>query len=55
MTSPDPQLALLAEIRDLLVEIRDQGKPRSIGVMPSAMPVVRPAKPDRQDRHDTIG
>lgn len=54
MTSPDPQLALLTEIRDLLVEIRDQGKPRSIAV-PTAMPAVRPAKPDRQDRRDTIG
>lgn len=54
MTSPDPQLALLTEIRDLLSEIRDQGKPRTI-VMPSAMPVTRPAKPDRQDHRDTIG
>lgn len=49
---PD-ELGLLIEIRDLLVEIRDQGKPVHV-VMPSAMPTTRPVKADRATPREHI-
>jgi len=57
MTSPQPdQLTLLTEIRDLLIEIRDQRKPAE-RVMPTATarPTSSPPKVDHTGPRDTIG
>ena len=42
MTQPAPPDPLLVEIRDLLIEIRDAVKPRTVEV--TQMPIVRPAE-----------
>lgn len=49
---PDPLVAVLGEIRDVLAEIRDQRKPPE-AAQPVAMPM-RPAKPDRAASREHI-
>ena len=49
---PDPLVAVLGEIRDVLAEIRDQHKPPE-AAQPVAMPA-RPPKPDRAASREHI-
>jgi len=50
--SPDPLVAVLGEIRDVLREIRDQRKPP--GVAQHVATVERPGKPDRDAPREHI-